>query len=132
MRILNPAQVDALEKDRPELAAAIRNRAFASDNFIIPTPLEKELEETHGPLPKLNMPPLAQQAGTAAIALGRITQAVASGKKVFRTIEQQNDIWAICKTCEFMELAKLRCSKCGCRTGAKIAVATEHCPINKW
>ena len=41
-----------------------------------------------------------------------------------------------CKGCEFWDesgFAKTgRCKKCGCSTQAKLRMATEKCPIDKW
>ena len=42
----------------------------------------------------------------------------------------------ICAGCEFWDSAALqgtgRCRKCGCSTWAKLRMATEKCPIDKW
>ncbi len=41
-----------------------------------------------------------------------------------------------CKSCEFWDSEALngtgRCKKCGCSTWAKLRMATEKCPIDKW
>jgi hypothetical protein len=43
---------------------------------------------------------------------------------------------AICKSCEFWDAKAFnetgRCNKCGCSTWAKLRMATEKCPIDKW
>lgn len=43
---------------------------------------------------------------------------------------------SLCKACEFWDSAALngtgRCLKCGCSTWAKIRMASEKCPIDKW
>lgn len=38
--------------------------------------------------------------------------------------------WNICKDCEFHKL--WRCQSCGCVVSAKISIASESCPENKW
>ena len=41
-----------------------------------------------------------------------------------------------CKGCEFWDESGFvntgRCKKCGCSTQAKLRMATEKCPIDKW
>lgn len=42
----------------------------------------------------------------------------------------------VCKSCEFWDGKALkgtgRCRKCGCSTWAKLRLASEKCPIDKW
>jgi hypothetical protein len=41
-----------------------------------------------------------------------------------------------CKSCEYWDSSGFRntgkCNKCGCSTWAKLRMATEQCPIEKW
>jgi hypothetical protein len=50
--------------------------------------------------------------------------------------EQLNSRLAECSSCEFWDpkafLGTGRCQKCGCSTQAKLRMATEKCPIDKW
>ena len=52
------------------------------------------------------------------------------------TPEQFHSRVEICKGCEFWEGSGFagtgRCKKCGCSTQAKLRMATEKCPIDKW
>ena len=52
------------------------------------------------------------------------------------TAEQFYSRVEICKGCEFWEGSGFggtgRCKKCGCSTQAKLRMATEKCPIDKW
>lgn len=38
----------------------------------------------------------------------------------------------ICKSCEFIVLDAMRCTKCGCFMAVKTALASSNCPIGKW
>lgn len=38
----------------------------------------------------------------------------------------------VCKSCEFIVLDDMRCTKCGCFMMVKTGVAASKCPINKW
>jgi predicted Zn-ribbon and HTH transcriptional regulator len=50
--------------------------------------------------------------------------------------EIYNTRLAICKTCDQWDAEAFmgtgRCNKCGCSTQAKLRMATEKCPIDKW
>lgn len=73
-----------------------------------------------------DFPPLAQQAANLAGAVGRF---IASGMATTTTEERARRL-AICEGCEFF--VGKRCQKCGCSLAAKVAMASEHCPIGKW
>lgn len=79
-----------------------------------------------------NPPSLAQMASTF---LGSTMQWAKSGMKT-TTTEQFYSRIEICKGCEFWEGSGFagtgRCKKCGCSTQAKLRMATEKCPIDKW
>ena len=70
-------------------------------------------------------PPLLEQAGTAARALGR---AVRSGFKAVDDAEHARRL-AICEACEHFDPKRGRCRKCGCKARWKARLATEHCPL---
>lgn len=78
------------------------------------------------------LPSLSEQAKTLA---GAGTNWVKSG---FKTVDQEtfDGRLDICKGCEFWDAAGMlgtgRCTKCGCSTQAKLRMATEKCPIDKW
>lgn len=71
-------------------------------------------------------PPLAAQAKTLARAVVRF---VGSGLER-STSAQRAERLAVCGGCEFF--AGGRCRKCGCALARKVAMASEHCPIDKW
>lgn len=85
--------------------------------------------------PVATYPSLPRQLATAAGAVGRVIEAVATGQPVLVPIEKQQDRLAICRACEFLDVEQARCTRCGCHlpgiTG-KTALATEACPIGKW
>jgi hypothetical protein len=68
-----------------------------------------------------------------------VTQWIAAGRPR-RTTEEIQRLAAICRDCEhYVDDARPHCVKCGCTCGEgenpmtnKIAMATEHCPIDKW
>lgn len=47
-----------------------------------------------------------------------------------RPPEAQDAALAICRACPHFKGAS--CRLCGCRLRAKIAMATESCPVGKW
>jgi hypothetical protein len=75
-----------------------------------------------------SFPPLATQAANLA---GTVARFVASGGEL-ATPEERARRLAICEGCEFFK--GRRCVKCGCRLRAKVAMASEHCPLDppKW
>jgi hypothetical protein len=80
----------------------------APDVLAVPAPAE--------------FPPLLEQAGTLAGAVGRF---VASGLEV-ASPEVRAERWATCGACE--HFVNKRCTLCGCRLAAKIAMKSERCP----
>jgi hypothetical protein len=59
-------------------------------------------------------------------------------KKGFKVVNEKqfNDRLNICKGCELWDKEALggsgRCTQCGCSTQAKLRIATEKCPVDKW
>jgi hypothetical protein len=59
-------------------------------------------------------------------------------KKGFKVVneEQYNQRLNICRGCDLFDEKALggngRCRECGCATQAKLRIATERCPIDKW
>lgn len=94
--------------------------------------INKTLGDSDKPTTNLELPSvwdMAKNAGKAAIK---------SAKSGFKTVtdEQYAERTAICKSCEFWNPAAFnntgQCVKCGCSTKAKLKLATESCPIQKW
>lgn len=82
--------------------------------------------------PGAQYPSVAEQAGNAAKAAGRVVSAVARGKKVLVDRQEQDRRLAICQSCEYFDSPHKRCRKCGCFASAKNWLATEKCPIGRW
>lgn len=80
----------------------------------------------------LNYPSLAQEAKNIISSAKRVAQNISSGQQVLATNEEYNRRNNICQTCPLYDLKQNRCSKCGCYLKAKLRLATEHCPLNKW
>ncbi len=76
-------------------------------------------------------PSLIEQAGNLAGAIGRAAVAALTHEPIFVDADEISRRQAICDACEFYDAARRRCTKCGCG-GAKLALATESCPIGKW
>jgi hypothetical protein len=80
---------------------------------------------------KIN-PPISKMAKTA------LNSAVTWAKSGLKTTSEEMVAKrkAICQNCELWDALALkgtgRCTKCGCSTWAKIRMATEKCPIDKW
>jgi len=83
-----------------------------------------------------NIPPkyptITTQAKSAATS---VANWATSGFRLTTPEEYQARL-EICKGCEFWDAEALsgtgRCKKCGCSTKAKLKMATEKCPIDKW
>jgi hypothetical protein len=90
------------------------------------------LGDAEVPVATATPPPLLKQAATATAALAKWA---AQGLPI-ATPEQVEARKAICAGCEFWESSAFnntgRCLKCGCSTWAKLQLATEKCPIDKW
>lgn len=65
-----------------------------------------------------------------AAAGARVAEAITHSRRVFQEPEEVNRRLEICHACEFY--TGTTCMKCGCAVRFKAALATEHCPINKW
>lgn len=127
-------------KGRPEtchaLAAGVARycaliaggRADYRELVIRKTEADPEGRATAADRPPPSFPPLAAQAANLAKAAARF---VASGME--RTTEEERDRrLAICRGCE--NFADGRCRLCGCSLPHKVAMASEHCPLDppKW
>jgi hypothetical protein len=82
--------------------------------------------------PRVSPPPIATQL--AAVSKSLVNWAVSGLKTV--PPEELDRRRAICAECEFWDSSAFqgtgRCQKCGCSTWAKLQMATEKCPIDKW
>ena len=85
----------------------------------------------HIPDPK-NYPKFTQMAVSFASSLVEWT------KKGFKVVNEQqfNERLDICKGCDLFDSKAInglgRCTACGCATQAKLRIATEKCPKDKW
>ena len=83
--------------------------------------------------PKIVVP--LSKATLAKNVVGAAIKWISSGLKVTpeEMIEERKQI---CMSCEFWDAQAMngtgRCLKCGCSTWAKIRLASESCPIDKW
>lgn len=82
--------------------------------------------------PKIETPSI----GEMVVSVGKsLTKWVGSGfsKSTQEVIDTR---LSICKGCEFWDAQALngggRCLKCGCSTWAKLRMASEKCPLDKW
>ena len=78
--------------------------------------------------PTGTFPPLLTQARNLA---GAVVRFVASGGELASDEEKARRL-AICEACD--QFSHGRCRRCGCLLMAKVAAATEHCPLDppKW
>lgn len=81
---------------------------------------------------KLNTPSIVEQAKSAVTAVAKFAK---SGLEITAPEILENRL-EICKGCEWWDGAALnnsgRCKKCGCSTWAKLRMASEKCPLDKW
>ncbi len=83
-------------------------------------------EDSPGPRETGRFPPLLEQAGNLAGAVGRFV----TGGLERSTPEETARRLEICSGCE--RYSNGRCRLCGCRLGLKVTMQTERCPIAKW
>jgi hypothetical protein len=75
-------------------------------------------------------PPLLAQARNAAGALGRVASALAHGRQVVASAEEQGRRLSICRDCPEFVAADVRCLRCGCALPLKARLQIEHCPLD--
>jgi hypothetical protein len=89
-------------------------------------------EEKNAESLTINYPPAKSMVKNLAQSM---TQWVKNGFKL-ATEDQLKKRLEICAGCEFWDKEALggtgRCKKCGCSTQAKLRLAHEKCPIDKW
>jgi hypothetical protein len=73
---------------------------------------------------------VGQQAYNVAGAIGRVATAALRGQQVRVDDETLAARRATCQGCEYLKGST--CELCGCFYQAKIALATEQCPVGKW
>ena len=84
-----------------------------------------------------------QQQVTMPQKIVRYTWALSRWIKAGRPVREESEILLIfethCQVCETFDERSSSCNHCGCRVNAlhiaplnKIAMATEHCPLEKW
>lgn len=78
------------------------------------------------------LPAIAHQLASAAGALTRTVRRAVAGQAVLATADAQARRQAICAVCEHWRPSDGRCSRCGCWTRAKLALAAESCPDGRW
>lgn len=76
------------------------------------------------------MPPLAERAGNALWAAGRVVKAAACGKALAVAADVLAARKAACAGCPKDEDGW--CGACGCNLAAKQRLATEVCPLGRW
>lgn len=78
--------------------------------------------------------PMVVQAGNVMGAIGRIVADVATGQRVLVDPAEKVRRFEICRACDEFDPEKSRCRKCGCYSGFKARLASEHCPLDppKW
>lgn len=81
---------------------------------------------------EIKYPPMVVQLSNACKAIARTAIASASGEKVRVSSEVLKLRMNICKECDFYDISKNKCKKCGCKVKYKARLMTEHCPIDTW
>lgn len=78
------------------------------------------------------MPPVVTQIKNAMGAVGRVVHNAITFQDIKASPEDIQKRKSICESCEFLDVKRKRCSKCGCKYNLKLQLASEHCPVNKW
>lgn len=93
----------------------------------------KPVRHGHCDSKQQQLPSVLQQASNAAVALGRVVAAVATGKPLMRSESERQEIQAKhCVPCRHYDAKQKRCTLCGCWVRWKARLATEHCPVGLW
>jgi len=110
----------------------LEKRGFNSKNDIPFDNQGRPILPRLGPNQPANYPPARTMVKNFANSLIEWT------KKGFKVVneEQFNERLNICKGCDLFDKEALRgagrCMACGCATQAKLRIATEKCPKDKW
>ncbi len=79
-----------------------------------------------------NFPSPFQQAKNLTSQVITSGIGVARGAPLLTSDENAATRLGICKTCEFFNIEKNRCTKCGCFMLAKTKFQLAKCPVGKW
>jgi hypothetical protein len=84
----------------------------------------------------IRTPPLGKRIRRYTAAVARW---IAAGRPVRAADEVTLIFETICRPCRYFDVGRSRCRICGCKLGGKpralrnkIAMATEHCPKERW
>jgi hypothetical protein len=80
---------------------------------------------------RFSTPSLGQQAYSFGKAVASECRSISEGVDPV-TDEAKSARLAICAGCEFFIASETRCSKCGCKLTAKVAMRSQSCPLGKW
>ena len=81
--------------------------------------------------PPASMPPLTQQAFSAAGALCAEAKAILKSEAPVAP-EEASRRMNLCEQCEFFKADEARCTQCGCYMRVKTRFRTAKCPRGKW
>ena len=77
-------------------------------------------------------PSITQQAVNAVQAVGRVVKAAVKRDPITVSEAVYQARLEICTQCDKLDGQQFRCRQCGCYTKAKLRLATESCPLDKW
>lgn len=81
---------------------------------------------------KQQMPSVGEMAKNAFISAAEAINHYRRTKILIVQEREKQRRLAICKSCEFIVLEDMRCTKCGCFMAVKTSVASSKCPVGKW
>jgi hypothetical protein len=84
--------------------------------------------------PKPEYPSWLTMAGNATKAATEVVSAIAHGKQIVRSEQEQIQCLTICHACKWYDPDQERCRECGCYLNLKVRLASWHCPLDppKW
>jgi Family of unknown function (DUF6171) len=81
---------------------------------------------------ELKMPSVKDMAKSFIDSAKDVVAGAISGENILVSDDVRESRLEICRSCEFFEKVKSRCSKCGCFMEIKTKFANVQCPIDKW
>lgn len=80
----------------------------------------------------VSMPSMYKMVNNLKNSIINNVSSVYNGNALNVSEEEAKKRLSICKSCEFFDQSRQRCSQCGCKLAIKTYLKAEKCPINKW
>ena len=96
-------------------------------------PEEVSVAENHWKsLDNVTPPPIFQKALNLASSGKKVVSGLIRGRTIKTTATVRRTRLKICESCSLYDIDTGICGECGCFMAAKVGLAVESCPLNKW